>query len=129
MPVIPLLEGKVSEVYIATWGSVPRGKFFYRVLTPMYRKSKTLHTKFLPRPPLKTAFRGLGYPVTARMVPSPWYRGRYYDHNFLRFFQILCKQIGVFLKNQCYDQTFAKTKSSLSKERPFLLTFCKIFKS
>jgi hypothetical protein len=40
------------------------------------------------------------------------------------------KKIGVFLKNQCYDQVFANTSSSLSKKRQiFLLNFsAKIFK-
>jgi hypothetical protein len=32
--------------------------------------------------------------------------GRCYDHNFLRFSTILGEKIGVFLKNQCYDQFF-----------------------
>jgi hypothetical protein len=30
-----------------------------------------------------------------------------YDHNFLRFLTIFGEKIGVFLKNQCYDQIFA----------------------
>jgi hypothetical protein len=34
-------------------------------------------------------------------------RGRCYDHNFLRFLPICGEKIGVFLKNQCYDQNFA----------------------
>jgi hypothetical protein len=34
-------------------------------------------------------------------------QGRCYDHNFLRFLTIFGKTIGVFLKNQCYDQNFA----------------------
>jgi hypothetical protein len=34
-------------------------------------------------------------------------RGRCYDHNFLRFSTIFGEKIGVFLKNQCYDQNFA----------------------
>jgi hypothetical protein len=33
--------------------------------------------------------------------------GRCYDHNFLRFATIFGEKIGVFLKNQCYDQYFA----------------------
>jgi hypothetical protein len=33
-------------------------------------------------------------------------RGRCYDHNFLRFSPIFGEKIGVFLKNQCYDQSF-----------------------
>jgi hypothetical protein len=33
--------------------------------------------------------------------------GRCYDHNFLRFLTIFAEKIGVFLKNQCYDQNFA----------------------
>jgi hypothetical protein len=33
--------------------------------------------------------------------------GGCYDHNFLRFLPIFGKKIGVFLKNQCYDQNFA----------------------
>jgi hypothetical protein len=32
---------------------------------------------------------------------------RGYDHNFLRFLPIFGKEIGVFLKNQCYDKNFA----------------------
>jgi hypothetical protein len=34
-------------------------------------------------------------------------RGRCYDHNFLRFLPIFGEKIGVFLKNQCYDQNLA----------------------
>jgi hypothetical protein len=30
-----------------------------------------------------------------------------YDHNFPRFLTIFGEKIGVFLKNQCYDQIFA----------------------
>jgi hypothetical protein len=33
--------------------------------------------------------------------------GRLYDHNFLRFSTIFGEKIGVFLKNQRYDQNFA----------------------
>jgi hypothetical protein len=33
--------------------------------------------------------------------------GRCYDHNFLQFSTIFGEKIGVFLKNQCYDQNFA----------------------
>jgi hypothetical protein len=37
---------------------------------------------------------------------------------------IFCDKIGVFLKNQCYDQIFAKTSCSLSKKTPiFSLNF------
>jgi hypothetical protein len=35
-------------------------------------------------------------------------RGRCYDHNFQRFLPIFCEKNGGFLKNQCYDQIFAK---------------------
>jgi hypothetical protein len=42
------------------------------------------------QPPLKTAL---------------W--DRCYDHNFLRFLTIFGEKIGVFHKNQCYDQNFA----------------------
>jgi hypothetical protein len=38
---------------------------------------------------------------------GPRARGRCYDHNFLRFLSIFGEKIGVFLKNQCYDQNFA----------------------
>jgi hypothetical protein len=34
-------------------------------------------------------------------------RGQCYDHKFLQFFLIFGEKIGVFLKNQCYDQKFA----------------------
>jgi hypothetical protein len=33
-------------------------------------------------------------------------RDRCYDHNFQRFSTIFGEKIGVFLKNQCYDQNF-----------------------
>jgi hypothetical protein len=46
-------------------------------------------------------------------------RGRCYDHNFLRFSPIFGEKIGVFLKNQCYDQFFSQTSSSLSKKRQY----------
>jgi hypothetical protein len=39
-------------------------------------------------------------------------RGRCYDHNFLRFLPIFSEKIGIFLKNQCYDNFFAKTSST-----------------
>jgi hypothetical protein len=32
---------------------------------------------------------------------------------------LFCEKIGVFLKNQCYDQLFAKTSCSLSKKRQY----------
>jgi hypothetical protein len=46
-------------------------------------------------------------------------RGRCYDHNFLRFSPIFAEKFGVFLKNQCYDQIFAKSSSSVSKKRQY----------
>jgi hypothetical protein len=51
--------------------------------------------------------------------------GRCYNHNFRRFSTFFGGKIGVFLKNQCYDQMFAKkTSRSLSKK---LLFFAKCF--
>jgi hypothetical protein len=46
------------------------------------------------------------------------------------FCQFSAKKISVFLKNQCYDQIFAKTSCTWSKKTPiFLLNFsAKIFK-
>jgi hypothetical protein len=41
-----------------------------------------------------------------KSIRSPW--GRCYDHNFLRFFSIFGEKIGVFIKNQRYDQLFSK---------------------
>jgi hypothetical protein len=46
-------------------------------------------------------------------------RGRCYDHNFRRFFQIVGEKIGVFLKYQCYDQLFSKCSFVLSQKRQF----------
>jgi hypothetical protein len=43
-------------------------------------------------------------------------RGRCYDHNF-------GEKIGVFLKNQCYDQMFAKFSFVLSQKRQFFAEF------
>jgi hypothetical protein len=42
--------------------------------------------------------------------------GRCYDHNFLRF---SAKKIGVFLKNQCYDNFLCKITFCLSQKRQF----------
>jgi hypothetical protein len=51
-------------------------------------------------------------------------RGRCYAHNFLRFSTIFGEKIGVFLKNQCYDQLFSKFGFVLRKKRPiFSLNF------
>jgi hypothetical protein len=51
-------------------------------------------------------------------LQTPW--GRCYDHNFLRFLPFFGENIGVFLKNQCYDQFFSKNKSSLSQKRQYI---------
>jgi hypothetical protein len=42
----------------------------------------------------------------ARLRSKPRIWGRCYDHNILRFLTIFGEKIGVFLKNQCYDQNF-----------------------
>jgi hypothetical protein len=42
----------------------------------------------------------------AEVAGSSPARGRCYDHNFLRFLTIFGEKIGVFLKNQWYDQIF-----------------------
>jgi hypothetical protein len=42
-----------------------------------------------------------------KLIWSPWSWGRCYDHNFLQLLTIFGEKIGVFLKNQCYDQNFA----------------------
>jgi hypothetical protein len=56
-------------------------------------------------------------------------RGRCYEHNFLRFLTIFCETIGVFLKNQCYDQYFSKFSFVLSQKRKYFRLFflAKIF--
>jgi hypothetical protein len=46
-----------------------------------------------------------GQHMYVNVDPPSW--GRCYDHNFLRFLTISCDKIGVFLKNQCYDQNIA----------------------
>jgi hypothetical protein len=46
-------------------------------------------------------------------------RGRCYDHNFLQFLPIFGKKIGIFLKNQCYEQKFAYFSFVLSQKRQF----------
>jgi hypothetical protein len=50
-------------------------------------------------------------------------RGRCYDHNFLRFSPIFGEIIGVFLKYQCYDQFFAKTRFVLRQKCHFFAKF------
>jgi hypothetical protein len=42
-----------------------------------------------------------------RFCPNPWV-DVIYDHNFLRFLPIFGEKISAFLKNQFYDQIFAK---------------------
>jgi hypothetical protein len=39
---------------------------------------------------------------------------------FLRFWPIFGQNIGVFLKNQCFDHFFAKTSIRLSIKRQYL---------
>jgi lysyl-tRNA synthetase class I len=39
--------------------------------------------------------------------------GRCHDHKFLRFLPIFGEKIGVFLKNQCYDQNIFKIITSV----------------
>jgi hypothetical protein len=46
-------------------------------------------------------------------------RGRCYDHNFRRFCQFSAKILAFFSKRQCYDEVFAKTSISLSKNAIF----------
>jgi hypothetical protein len=45
--------------------------------------------------------------------------GRCYYHNFLWFSTIFCEKIGVFLKNQCYDQNFALFTFVFESKRKF----------
>jgi hypothetical protein len=48
---------------------------------------------------------------------------RRYDHNFLRFLTIFGEKIGVFIKNQCYDELFSKFSFVLSQKRQFFAEF------
>jgi hypothetical protein len=56
---------------------------------------------------------------------TDWIEDRCYDHNFLRFLPIFGKKIGVFLRNQCYDQKLAYFSFVLSPKRQF---FRRIFR-
>jgi hypothetical protein len=51
--------------------------------------------------------------------------------NFCDLYQFSAKKLASFSKNQCYDQYFSKTSSSLSKKRQYFLQFFgeNIFKS
>jgi hypothetical protein len=42
---------------------------------------------------------------------------------FSDFCRFSAEKNGIFLKNQCSEQIFAKTSSSLSKKRQFFATF------
>jgi hypothetical protein len=54
---------------------------------------------------------------------------RCYDHNFLRFVTNFVEKIGVFFKNQCYDQIFLISFVFSQKNANFLPNFsAKIFK-
>jgi hypothetical protein len=52
-----------------------------------------------------TAFQSSPSSARSAMSVPTW--GRWYDHNFLRFSTILGEKIGVFLRNQCFDQIYA----------------------
>jgi hypothetical protein len=55
-----------------------------------------------------------------------------YDHNFPGFSTIVGEKLGVFPKNQCYDQVVTQTSSSLSKKTPIfwpIFLSCQIFQS
>jgi hypothetical protein len=61
-----------------------------------------------------------GFAMTYLKVKTDqWFltRGRCYDHHFLRFLPIFGEKIGVFLKNQCYDQNFAYFSFVLRQKR------------
>jgi hypothetical protein len=45
--------------------------------------------------------------VSTHSTRGRCYNHNCYDHNFLQFLTIFGEKIGVFLKNQCYDQIFA----------------------
>jgi hypothetical protein len=65
-----------------------------------------------------------------RNVSEQWPNwGRFYDHNFMRFFPIFGEKF--FLEYQCYDQLFSKFSFVLSKITPiFSQNFsAKIFKN
>jgi hypothetical protein len=55
----------------------------------------------------QTAFVFMGTTYLPTYTKKLTIRGRCYDHNFLRFLTIFSEIIGVFLKNQCYDQICA----------------------
>jgi hypothetical protein len=50
-------------------------------------------------------------------------RGSMLCSQFPAIFTIFCKKIGLSIKNQCYDQIFAKTISSLSKKTDIFAKF------
>jgi hypothetical protein len=64
----------------------------------------TLHHSSHPRPLWATPVRSIRIFFAFFVRSHIW--GRCYDHNFLRFLPIFCEKIGVYLKNQCYDQIF-----------------------
>jgi hypothetical protein len=85
---------------------------------------------------LSEAFASLSFPVPVafefcigltRVQPELANRvtkGRCYDHNFLRFSPIFCKN-GVFLKNHCSGQVFAEFSFVLSQKHNFCRFFTK----
>jgi hypothetical protein len=50
-------------------------------------------------------------------------RSRYYNHNFLHFSAVFGEKFCVFLKNQCYNEIFAKVSFVLGQKRHFLTIF------
>jgi hypothetical protein len=64
-------------------------------------------------------FRVVGHLSNVTSVIGRVTRGRCYDNNFPRTLQISSKKIGVFLKNQCFDQILALVSFLWSKKRQF----------
>jgi hypothetical protein len=67
-----------------------------------------------------------GYIKTDKKFEAEKARGRCCDHNFLRFLPIFGEKMMFFSENQCYDNNYAETSSSLSEKRQFFhQIFCR----
>jgi hypothetical protein len=90
--------------------------------------SKLMHTVYNRKKVAKISDTFIVFlkPAIMKQVPNRQksIRDLCYDQKFMRFLPIFSEKIGVFLKNQYYDEFFSKTSSS----RHFLPNFsAKIF--
>jgi hypothetical protein len=106
-PCLQSKERKRERNFIVSQMGACLHEILLLILAPLYRE-QYIHKLFLF---LEISPRAISFHKLTR--------DRCYGHNFRRFLTIFGDKIGVFLKNQCYDQIFESFSLVLSKKRQF----------